>query len=496
MRDAADTQTGQGELIGERIQVQSSGVGTLAADAGAAPMGNGEADGEADGVAPLGPGADAGKQRHGFFSPLRLANFRRLIGGQTISRFGDQFYFLAIPWLVLRATSAANAPLALVAVLGSASATTGLFTLLGGVLADRYGPRKMMLASDVTRFVVVGALATVGLLSVPPLWLLATLSALLGGAAGLFYPASSAIIPHLVPGDDLQPANSFDQLTMQSSNFLGPSIAGVILSATQLAFGFVIDAVTFAVSVVTLFAIRVPARDATAMAATPQAGANPLGANPLGALEGAPTAKPKGGLAAMGEALGFLRRSPFLLTLVSLSLVLNFAFMGLLEVGLPLLLKHWVGLAAGPGAMGFVISGFGLGSIIGAVAAGLASRLPRKGLVSVACLLPIAVLVAVMPFAGSPLLLAVDFGVTGLLLGVSNVTIITVIQKLVPLAMMGRVMSIVMLGSFVASPLSTLVYGLAASVISNLSLLFVVGGALFGVGALAALANKNMWQNL
>src|SRR5215470_245543 len=67
--------------------------------------------------------------RGGFFAPLRLASFRRLIGGQTISRLGDQFYFLAIPWLVLRITPS---PARLALVLGVAALTLGLFTLVGG----------------------------------------------------------------------------------------------------------------------------------------------------------------------------------------------------------------------------------------------------------------------------------------------------------------------------------------------------------------------------
>src|SRR5262245_27388915 len=82
------------------------------------------------------------KRGPAFFAPLRIANFRRLIAGQTISKLGDQFYFIAIPWLVLRSTSN---PIALSLVLGISSITLGIFTLIGGVLADRYGPRALML---------------------------------------------------------------------------------------------------------------------------------------------------------------------------------------------------------------------------------------------------------------------------------------------------------------------------------------------------------------
>src|SRR5258708_10335914 len=105
----------------------------------------------------------------GFFAPLRVGGFRLLIGGQTISRLGDQFFFIAIPWLVLRVT---HAPLALALVLGASAVTTGLFTLVGGVLADRLGPRALMLGSDVARFVLMATLAALAILTTPPLWAL------------------------------------------------------------------------------------------------------------------------------------------------------------------------------------------------------------------------------------------------------------------------------------------------------------------------------------
>ncbi|MGH2514923.1 MAG: MFS transporter, partial [Ktedonobacterales bacterium] len=94
----------------------------------------------------------AGTTSGGFFAPLRVVNFRRLIAGQTVSRLGDQFYFVALPWLVLRVADSAAA-LALVS--GVSAAMLGVFTLTGGVLADRYGPRALMLGADVARLLTI-----------------------------------------------------------------------------------------------------------------------------------------------------------------------------------------------------------------------------------------------------------------------------------------------------------------------------------------------------
>jgi MFS family permease len=417
-------------------------------------------------------------RKSSFLAPLRIANMRRLLAGQSISRFGDQFYFVALPWLVLRAS---DSPIALSLVIGTAAAALGVFTLLGGVLADRFGARRLMLTADVFRLLIVSGLAAAVLVGTLPLWSLVVLSGLLGAGGGLFYPASAAMIPHLVAPDNLQAANGFDQLTMQTSNFVGPSVAGVVLATTRLAFGFVIDALTFAVSVVSLVAIRMPRR--RPQLATPAATA--------ALQEGQPVRK--GG---MGEAIHFLRASPFLLTLLGVSLIANFAIGGLPEVALPLLLKQWVGLTEGPRALGIVIGGFGLGSVIGAIIASVATRIPHKPLVGIVTVLPTGAMLGAAPYLGGVYTLAAIFGVVGLLLAISNVLFATVLQRFIPLEMMGRVMSISMLGSFLGTPLSIFAYGAIATVVPDVAYLFVAGGALLVFACLFSLGRKVIWQTM
>lgn len=416
--------------------------------------------------------ADARRSTRGaFFAPLRLASFRRLVGGQTISRLGDQFYFLAIPWLVLRITPS---PVQLALVLGVASLTLGLFTLMGGVLADRLGPRRLMITADVARLVIMAALAALALLVVaPPLWSIVALSALLGIFSGLFWPASGAMIPHLVPAEDLQAANSFDQITMQSSNFVGPAIAGALLAATRLAFGFVIDTASFAVSVVTLAFVRMPPHS----------------------RETTRTAKPESGMASLGAALRFLLRTRLLTTFFVVSLVANFAINGLFEVGLPLLLKQRVGLAIGPQAQGIVIGGFGLGSVLGAVAAGVTSRVRHKPLVGTLLFVPFAALTAGIPLVPGVLPIAGLCFVMGLFNAAGNVLLITVMQRLIPLDMMGRMTSFIMLGSFLGSPLSIFAYGVVATVVPSVSWLFFGGALLMALAMGGALSARVVWHS-
>src|SRR5579859_68192 len=89
-------------------------------------------------------------------SPLSVRNFRLLWIGEGISLLGDQFYLIALPWLVLQLTSSA---LALGTILALASIPRALFMLVGGVFVDRYSPRSVMFASNFARLVLVGLLS-------------------------------------------------------------------------------------------------------------------------------------------------------------------------------------------------------------------------------------------------------------------------------------------------------------------------------------------------
>ncbi|HEX8033066.1 MAG TPA: MFS transporter, partial [Ktedonobacterales bacterium] len=431
-----------------------------------------EADAELAPSLPQKPSAS----KSSFLAPLRLANFRNLVAGQTVSRLGDAFYFLAIPWLVLNSTSS---PIALSVVLGVSSATLGISTLAGGVLADRYGPRTLMIASDIARLLIITGMATWALLGAIPFWAVVGLTGLLGLATGLFYPASSAMPPYLVQSSDLQAANSFDQIAMQVSNFVGPGIAGAVLGATRLALGFVIDAATFVVSVISLIAIRMPSKGVSD--STPTASSAPA------------QSATRGGLSALGEGFRYLGATPFLLTMVLLSLMANFAANGLFEVGLPLLLKQWVGLSDGPRAQGFILGGYGFGAIAGALVAGFTGHLRHKPLIAILLLLPSAVLLGWVPFTHDVYLTTGLFVAFGVLIGCTNVMWITLIQRGIPKNMLGRIMSLAMLGSFIGTPLSIFAYGALATVVPDVSLLFLAGAALFGIAGLIALTQKVMW---
>jgi len=174
--------------------------------------------------------------------PLSVPAFRLLAVGQFSSTIGDYCYAVALPWLVLSNHSSA-------ATLGIALACYGvpraLLTLPGGSLADRFGPRLMMLSSDAVRCAVTAAFAawhTSSLSAVGPM------AAVLGACSALFLPASMTMMPSLIDNAKLTSANALYTGFVQTGSMLGPLIGGVLVAISGPAPAFAVDAGSYLIS--------------------------------------------------------------------------------------------------------------------------------------------------------------------------------------------------------------------------------------------------------
>jgi MFS family permease len=87
--------------------------------------------------------------------PLRVAVFRRLWIGSAVSQLGDQFYFVALPWIVLQLTGSA---LAMSTVLMAGAIPRGVLMLMGGAISDRFSPRRILIATAIARTLLVAAI--------------------------------------------------------------------------------------------------------------------------------------------------------------------------------------------------------------------------------------------------------------------------------------------------------------------------------------------------
>lgn len=395
-------------------------------------------------------------RRVGVLRPLALRDFRLLWTGFSVSLLGDGIYLVAIAWEVYRIS---NVPTALSIVSVAWSLPLVGFLLVGGVVSDRFDRRRVMIVADLVRMVAIGTLALLSLTDVVRLWHVATLAAFYGVGQAFFAPAFGAIVPDLVPKDLLVQANSLDNSVRPlAERLLGPALGGVTIASAGAGAAFLVDAATFAVSAAAVAAIRtVPSRRATD--------------------EGVASV-----LAEVKEGLAFVRSRPWLwATLASASLTLFFVI-GPLDVLVPFVIKNRLG--GGAHDLGLVFAAGGVGSIVAGIVMGQLG-LPRRHILfmyvawafGVSLMWPYAFMTA--PWQAMIVeVMAWSAFAAGLV--VWN----TLMHRLVPPELLGRVTSLDWLVSTGLLPLSFAVTGPVSEAI-GVGTTFVISGAL---GAAATLA--------
>src|SRR4051794_4926179 len=200
-----------------------------------------------------GPG-EAAVRRAALLRPLRRRDFALLWTGLSVSLIGDGIYFVAIAWQVYELS---NSPEALSIVGFAWMAPQVALLLLGGVLADRYPRRRLLLVADGVRFVALALLAALVLSDALDLWHMIVLVAVYGSGEALFGPAFNSIVPELVPDEQLVQANALDQVVRPLAfRLLGPAVGGAIVGVAGAGPAFAIDALTFLVSGAALLAMR------------------------------------------------------------------------------------------------------------------------------------------------------------------------------------------------------------------------------------------------
>ena len=217
--------------------------------------------------------------------PLGVPAFRRLTIGQFTSTIGDYCYAVALPWLVL---SGGGSAASLGIVLACYGIPRALLTLAGGSLADRFGPRLVMIASDGARCGLTAVFAVLAAEHVSSLAAVAPVAAALGACSALFMPASMTIMPALIEESRLTSANALYTGVVQLGSLLGPVLGGVLVAATGPTPAFAVDAGSFLVSAASVALIRgvggrAAGARASAAVAAPAGCGRGGGRQPLGA---------------------------------------------------------------------------------------------------------------------------------------------------------------------------------------------------------------------
>jgi MFS family permease len=407
--------------------------------------------------------------------PLGVRSFRLLAGGQFTSTIGDYCYAVALPWFVL---SSHGGAILLGTVLACYGVPRMVLIPVGGVLADRIGPRTVMLAADAGRCVLLAALTVLAARHTTSLAALGPVAAGIGAGAGLFIPASFAIMPSLLDGGRLAAGNAISTAAVQTGSLVGPAVGGALVAATQAStWAFAIDAASFAVSALTLALIpRKAAAGSIAGLAEADRAADAAGAD---AAEGS-TGRDQG-----QGVLALLKRSRTLQVILVVVIAANLANGGIDGVALPSLAHEKFG-AAGYGAL---LACFAAGSVLGTLAAARTGGLRRPAIFASAAFLVDATAFALTPYLGAETGAATALFVAGAANGLGNVTFLTVLQKWAPAALLGRVMSALMLCAFGSYPLSVAISGVLVRHIGP-SLFFPVAGGLVAAAILGGLTQR------
>lgn len=394
---------------------------------------------------------------------LAIPNFRLLWLGQIISDFGDSLTYLTLVLLINRVTGGSTTAIAyLLIALALPQATIGL---LAGVFVDRLDRKRIMVVSDFLRGILVLGFILISReegASLLPLYLIAFLHSTVGA---FFTPARGAVIPHIVPAEGLLPANSLAQMSMVFFRLLGTAAAGFLVGVLEVFWpAFVVDALTFFISMVLVSQLR--------LAASKPAAATKTG---LGAAGREIAAQ-------LGQGLAILFHSRVLVgTLVAAGVTM--LGLGAINVLLaPLLVNEllvpetWFGALELAQVAGMILSGM--------VVAGLAARVRPTRIVS-GTLVVAGVAVAMLSLIQSVWHLMPLLFIVGLMVTPLQAAIATLVQVSVQDEARGRIGSALGAIINVANLVSMFAAGTLAAWIGTRSV-FTLGGALTVLAGLAA----------
>lgn len=369
---------------------------------------------------------------------LRHRDFRLLFSGQVVSAIGDQIFPIAVTVQVLD-NGGSVGDLGL--VLASRFASLVLFALAGGVWADRLPRVRVLIGADLTRLVAVLGLALV-VGGQTPVAVLAPLVFLVGAGEAFFRPAYGALMPQVLPAQDLAAGNGLSGSTFHFAAIVGPGLAGILVAALGPRGALVVDAATFAVSLLTLLRVREPEHLPAPRRRMHQE---------------------------IAEGLAAVRARPWVVAVLLMAMAQLLLAVPAMAILLPAVVRE---TGAETASYGYVLAVGALGGLLGSLLAG--QRTPRRpGLVGMLSLLlftaqPLALLLTAPTWA-----LALAWFISSLGLGPFIVYWETALQADVPRELLARVISVDWMCSFALLPLGMVLVGPAQHAFGRTSVLVV-----------------------
>ncbi|HNL51375.1 MAG: MFS transporter [Actinobacteria bacterium] len=381
--------------------------------------------------------------------PLASQDYRLLFTAVGIEVFGTGMWTIVMVFQVLALD---DSPLALSAVATGMSLGLFAFSVLGGVVADRLSKRRIIITVQGCTAAVMTVVAVLSLTETIELWHVGAASFAMGAGSAFFYPAYSAYLPQVLPPEQLLAANGLEgALRPSMGQGLGPALGGIVVGMFFPAIGAVIVAASYAIAfILTLFLSR---RDELTTVTSPEQRTSVWGD--------------------LRTGVNYVARTRWLLWTLIFGSSLALIIQGPIEVLLPFITRDRFEDAES--TFGFLLAALGIGGAIGSLVVS-SLKLPRRYLTfMIACWGGGTLPLAIIGVADNLILMLSALFIVGAATGAGVVIWGTLLQRLVPLDMIGRVASLDFFVSIAFMPVSIAIAG-PLSLLLPIPVIFIIAG--------------------
>jgi predicted MFS family arabinose efflux permease len=344
------------------------------------------------------------------FKAFSYRDFRLMWIGACTSTIGTWMQTVAQQWLVYTLSKDDPFFLGLDGFLGQIPIV--LFSLLGGVMADRRDRRTMLLGSQYVQMTTALTLAALTFLHVERVWHILVLSFIVGSAQSFGGPAYSALIPSLVPKENLPNAIALNSIQFNVGRVIGPALGGITLTAFGAAWCFGLNGVSFVAVIISLYIINAgftPGRSSESL------------------------------IASMKQGIGFIRKNEGMRSLIVLSFLMTMMAIPLITF-LPVFAKEV--LHGSSKTFTALLCCSGIGSICGALMVAGMAKTKNQGRTALLMLIVLGAVTFVFAQSTSVILSCIMIFFAGAAMITAFASITSLVQAITEDSMRGRVMSV------------------------------------------------------
>ncbi|MEV6283019.1 MFS transporter [Kribbella sp. NPDC051770] len=384
--------------------------------------------------------------------PLRHRDYRLLWIGLAVALLGSGLWLVALAWQVIEL---GGGPVQLSFVTTAYSIGLLVCVLFGGIAADRLSQRSVIVVADSVRGVVLLGLAALALVGLLEIWHLATAAVLVGAGEAFLIPAYTALVPRLLPADELLAANGLEgTLRPLAQQATGPVIGGLVIAAISPGVAILVTGLTYLFSAGCVLAMNLRDEPGSAAAESEVTGVRAM-------------------VADLREGWTYVRRTRWLLASLLFGTFFVLLILGPLEVLVPFAIRDQLGGDARE--FGLVMAAFGIGGAVGALL--ISSRaLPRRYLTVMTLMWGVgAVPIVVLGFARDLWLMMAGAAIVGATGSAAMVIWGTLLQRRVPDHPRGRISSLDFFVSLLLMPVSMALAG-PAGALFGVTAVFIVAG--------------------